>query len=220
MHLVFSKTSCLEWIPVSKTRLNFLSILGPAMALALFVAAKGLDDGHGGFAEPNPQGASRAPSDGGTATLFSQDELMCAYSFRRSEYGLVVQDGRPANKSTDIMFDRYGQGVLAIAVESGSLGSIVDVGPALMKNTDQSVFWYLKRDGQKVTCDGEATPAFETVDFSAVEAKPTAAAPALVGHTYVIKCSYADQTKPFYAAVRVIAMTPQQSLTLRWRLLE
>lgn len=174
-------------------------------------------------AEARPLGGtvSAPASSADFVTLFSRDELLCAYSIRSHDVGMVLADGKLANRATDVMFDRYGRDVLAIAVEGGAMGAIVDLGEAPIKDTDQTAFWYLKREGEKVTCTATLTTEREPTDFSNVVLRSNATVPAILGHTYVMKCTYSDPKTPvLYAAIKVIDMTPRQSATIRWRILD
>jgi hypothetical protein len=145
-------------------------------------------------------------------TLLSHDDIRCSYSFRDKDVGMLFREGQIFNRGSEIMYDRYGSNVLAVAVEGGTEGTIVDLGDLKTGNPPQSIFWSLSRSGDKV---------MET-DLAAMSLRSSATAAAVLGHTYVIKCVAKDGkgSRSWYVVLKVIDLEPGRSMTMRWRYLE
>ncbi len=174
--------------------------------------------------DPAADAASRTAPRAAIVTLRSFDELTGSYGFERATHGFAERDGTYRNRSSDIMYDAYGEKVLAVGMENSARGVIVDLGDLRRVGSWHSLFHAVHREGNAILVEdvyGDDAP-----DRSIVLPASTgdvATVPASIGHIYAVRIDRAasgtaDQSKePSYYLLRVVEHAPGASVTFRWR---
>ena len=170
---------------------------------------------------------------GGTATLYARDPLTTSLCFADGRYGHIIQQNEVRNRCSDIGFGRVVRDRLAVGIEGGRVGVIIDLGDASELRGRYGLreaagakqdFPKFRVQGGKVSIQKTRTPqAFQELDESArlfAEGDDSASAPVRVGHVYLVRIT--DRfAKDFQrlAKVKVISYVPDESVTIVWEVL-
>ncbi|HKF21035.1 MAG TPA: hypothetical protein VKE93_05670 [Candidatus Angelobacter sp.] len=163
---------------------------------------------------------------GGVATLYAVDPISQTFCFADGQPGHVIRSNEVLNRCSDIDFGNYSADSISVGIEGGRVGTIVDLGDALERYGSRGpgqVFASLQIDkGKFVIVKDPSSHSTEELAAEALfqEGKPAANVPATVGHIYVARITDRHDQK-FQRIVKfmIIAHTPNQSVTMRWKVL-
>ena len=186
--------------------------------------------GMGGMNGTSPSLHGSAIQAGGMVTLYALDPLAQSFCFGDGREGRVIQDDQVKNRCSDIDFNQYYAGEFSVGVEGGRLGRIIDLGSASdlerAYRYDETVgsnqgFASLRiKDHSAVILKDRKTHDVQELKESALLFQPGISGdhvPIKMGDIYLVRIT--DQwDKSFERVVkfRVIAYTPNESVTLRW----
>jgi hypothetical protein len=170
--------------------------------------------------EPTPSvtSPSEDPRSGTLATLRSLDDLTASIGFPTGQHGYIVEEQEVRNRVSHLAFDRWADASLVVGIQGGSLGVIKDIGDVRLRDTAASVFPFLTlRDGVVFDASRERSRIPDEGIAVDEQARSLAAARVHVGHVYLIRIDERDTS--MFVAVRVVEHVPEQSVTIRWRML-
>lgn len=210
-----------------------LSLLCAALCLLLSprLAAQTFAKGGGAGGPALAEGASKEA--GGVTTLYALDPLSDSFCFADSKDGHVFYNNEVRNRCSDVDFGNYRAGSLSVGIEGGRLGTIVDLGSASELGRkygyqetvgNEQGFASLRRAGDKaIVLKGRQGQAAQQLAESALlfgEGKSNASAPVKLGDIYLIRLTDSfDKSFERVVKLKVIAYTPDVSVTVRWLLL-
>jgi hypothetical protein len=214
-----------------------LSLLCAALCLLLSPRLAAQTVAKGGVAGGPPalaEGAQTASKEaGGVATLYALDPLSDSFCFGDSKDGHVFYNNEVRNRCSDVDFGNYRAGSLSVGIEGGRLGTIVDLGSAVELGKkygyqetvgNEQGFASLRRAGDKaIVLKGKSGQAAQQLAESALlfgEGRSNASAPVKLGDIYLIRLTDSfDKSFERVVKLKVIAYTPDVSVTVRWLLL-
>jgi hypothetical protein len=213
-----------------------LSLLCTALCLLLSprLAAQTLAKGGGAGGPALAEGAQTASKEaGGITTLYALDPLSNSFCFGDSKDGHVFYNNEVRNRCSDVDFGNYRAGSLSVGIEGGRLGTIVDLGSAVELGKkygyeetvgNEQGFASLRRGGDKaIVLKGKKGQAAQQLTESALlfgAGRSNASAPVRLGDIYLIRLTDRfDKNFERVVKLKVIAYTPDVSVTVRWLLL-
>lgn len=154
-------------------------------------------------------------------TLFSADDVLHAWNLTANAPGMALCEGEIRNVGSELMFDRYGRDVLAVAMGGSARGRILDVGDLRLAGTQTSAFPAFQRSGDQVTVRSLHGEVAEREFQLAPATEELATAAVKPGHVYLVRIDTKQATgdSSLFAVLRVIEHSTQARVTLRWRLL-
>jgi len=177
---------------------------------------------------------SKAKEKGGLVTLYALDPLAGTFSFGDGKYGGGFEPWRVYNRASDIDFNHFKAGSFSVGVEGSRRGAIIDLGsvadlPKKYGYTEPvgggDGFASIHNQGGKVLIrKGGKGPAFQPIqenDELFGKGKGQANAPVKLGHIYLIRITD-DNDNAFERVVKllVVSYKPEESVTIRWEVLE
>jgi hypothetical protein len=197
-----------------------------APLLVLFAAAAALA-ATGSVARAAPDASAPAR---GVSTLYALDPLRSTLNLSSGETGHVFEGAYVHNRGSDLSFGNYVEDALTVAVEGRRVGTIVDLGAsadlARRYGYAETVgggqgYASLHLDGRRAMITRKVgAPSFQALRENAAlfaQGVPTASAPAVLGHVYLVRITdEVDRSFERIAKVLVVAHVPGQSVTLRW----
>jgi hypothetical protein len=162
---------------------------------------------------PRPAPGDEAAA-GSINTLYASDPLENSLDFHTGRPGLVVQEGEVRNRDSHICLG-YAPDSLAVAIQGGDKGAIVDVGTLVQCATATSTRITGNGGNAFVSIGAAWARTHEGLQQTTVNAT----APARSGHVYLVRI--AREGKPdMLAKLLVLEFRPGESVTFRWQLLE
>jgi hypothetical protein len=159
--------------------------------------------------------AAGSPDDAGRlTTLYASDPLACSLDLTSGGPGLIVQDGEVRNRNSHLALGYYPDS-LAVAIQGGDTGAIVDLGTAQeiaalvgveLVGNGGNAFVALRQD-------------FARGHAALQELASTAHAPIQVGHVYLARIA-GSGGPDLFAKLLVLEFQPGASVTLRWQVLD
>jgi hypothetical protein len=166
--------------------------------------------------EPRESAADADARAGAIVTLRWADDLESSYCFSRRGFSLAVKGQELRSYGAHISFHRWVKDALVVGLHGK--GVIKDLGDVRTKRTQSCVLPFLERRGSTVVDTSTEGSSLAGAGMPIADAAASlAAAPAALGHLYVVRID--EETGSLFAALRVVELVPDQSVTFRWRLL-
>ena len=167
-------------------------------------------------------------------TLYALDPLARTFYFADGEYGQTISDGSVYNRRSDIDFNNYNNGSFSIGIEGNEVGTIIDLGSSAdlqrkykydetVGNGQGFASIHRKNHTLLIAKNNAYSHVYQVMEESAElfqQGISTASAPVNFGHLYVLRIT--DQSEPAFERIvkmLVISYKPNESVTIRWKLL-
>ncbi|HEX6625972.1 MAG TPA: hypothetical protein VF064_19805 [Pyrinomonadaceae bacterium] len=170
---------------------------------------------------------------GGVVTLYALDPLARTLCFADGRDGHVFHENEVRNRCSDLDFGSYRAGHFSVGVEGARLGAVVNLGtadelrqrygyPETVGNGQG--FASLRAEGGRVlVLKGVRPHAEQELKESALlfgEGAGAASAPVKLGNIYLVRLTdRRDRDFERVVKLKVIAHTPNESVTVRWQAL-
>lgn len=203
--------ACADWNPDQRVRTGI-----PVLWFLALLAITGCQREEPVTIGPGPTSPTVEPPEGTLVTLYSLDDVTCAYSFTRRAYGRTVQGGEVRNLDSAVALDRWVADGLAFGKQGGSSASALDIGDLRHPRFQTSVFHEI------VLQDGElSSPSLigSPLDgkLRELDSAPGEAAIKL-GHTLLVRLRNSfDGNREQLILLRIIDYAPKRFVTFRWR---
>jgi hypothetical protein len=185
---------------------------------------------------PDDKQASQPRKRGGIFTLYAMDPLARTLCFTDGKEGMAFVSNKWENRCSDLSYTLAGGGSLVTGIELNRTAAIVDLGTG---NDLRGRYGYedaefggvgfasLRLEGDKVTIlqddNGKFKASWQTLQEGSklMDVKSSANAPIQLGHIYLVRI-VDSKDKSFQQIVKliVIAYRPEETVTVRWELLQ
>ncbi len=170
---------------------------------------------------------------GGVVTLYALDPLARTLCFADGRDGHVFQENEVRNRCSDLDFGSYREGHFSVGVEGARLGAIVNLGtadelrqrygyPETVGN-GQGFASLRAESGRVLVLKGVRPHAEQELKESALlfgEGAGAASASVKLGNIYLVRLTdRRDRAFERVVKLKVIAHTPNESVTIRWQAL-
>ncbi|HTF90591.1 MAG TPA: hypothetical protein VK843_19390 [Planctomycetota bacterium] len=165
------------------------------------------------FQQPLARKIPVAPA-GQITTLYASDPLECSLDLRTGQPGLIAHNGQVFNRDSHVTMGYYPDS-LAVAIQGGDTGAIVDLGT--LQEAAKASSMQITGNGGNVYVAMELPWVREHPGLQ--ETTSIAHAPIQAGHLYLGRI--ASEGEPdLFAKLIVLDFRPGESVTLRWQLLD
>lgn len=170
------------------------------------------------------------PRFGGIVTLYPLDPLTQTFCFGDGKEGSDIQDDQVMNRCSDIDFHQYRSGEFSVGIEGGRLGRIIDLGDGkgLQRaygyeetvGSNQGFISLRIQDNRALILKDRKARRMQELKESALlfqQGVPGDHLPVQLGHIYLVRITDRfDKSFERVVKFKVLAYTPNESVTLRW----
>ncbi len=182
-------------------------------------------------------GQGAAPDTSGTtgiATLFARDPLTQAVCFKDGGPSGSFQNGQTRNRCSDLNFNSYSANGFSVGVEGGKQGVILDLGtPEELKvkygysetvGGGQGFASINVKNGKALILkeykSGTQQELAESAKLFQTPSENYSSIPVKLGHVYLLRITdRTDKTFEMFAKILVVALVPNESVTVRWHVI-
>ena len=170
----------------------------------------------------------------GIFTLHALDPQSRTFCFNDGKEGMAIANNQFGNRCSDLSYSLAGNGILVAGIEVNRVAAIVDLGTNNQlrerygfDDSDNGAvgFASLRLEGNKITIlqEDNTTPVWQPLKEGPqlfTDLKASANAPIKLGHIYLVRVADTkDKNLQQIVKLMVISYRPEESVTLRWELM-